>query len=107
MNARQMTRNEKRSLQNQKAIWGAGAVVSFLMVIGGILASEDSGIYYVSDYDNGYIFRVIDRKEVVLEESRELIDKYHQMLINERQQAILRNWAATITDIYKIKDLRY
>ncbi len=76
-------------------------------LIGGILASEDSGIYYVSDYDNGYIFRVIDRKEVVLEESRELIDKYHQMLINERQQAILRNWAATITDIYKIKDLRY
>ena len=76
-------------------------------LIGGILITEDDGIYYVSDYDNGYIFRVADREEVNISESKELIDKYHQMLINERQQALLRNWGATIIDIYRVKDFRY
>lgn len=76
-------------------------------LLGGILVAEDDGVYYVSDYDNGYIFRVIDREEVNISQSQELIDKYQQILINERQQALLKNWAATVTDVYKVKDLRY
>ncbi len=76
-------------------------------LIGGILASKDNDTYFISDYDYGYIFRIIDREEIKLEESKELIDKYHQMLINEKQQMMLSNWAATITDVYNIKDLRY
>lgn len=76
-------------------------------LLGGILVAEDDGVYYVSDYDNGYIFRVIEREEVNISQSQDLIDKYQQILINERQQALLKNWAATVTDIYKVKDLRY
>ncbi len=76
-------------------------------LIGGILASDDNNVYFISDYDYGYIFRIIERDEIKLDDSRELIDKYHQMLINEKQQMMLSNWAATITDIYNIKDLRY
>ncbi len=76
-------------------------------LIGGILASEDNNVYFISDYDYGYIFRIIERDEIKLDDSRELIDKYHQMLINEKQQMMLQNWAVTITDIYNIKDLRY
>ncbi len=76
-------------------------------LFGAIFAAKENEIYFVSDDNYNYIFRVLKLQEVKVAENKNLIDKYHQMLINKRQQMLLENWSYSIRKDFEIKDYRY
>ncbi len=76
-------------------------------LVGAVMAAEDNKVFFLTGESEGYIFKVIGREDVDMKNVNNLVDKYHQMLINEKQRMILSDWSSFVMDKYKVKDLRY
>ncbi|MDY6787182.1 MAG: peptidylprolyl isomerase [candidate division WOR-3 bacterium] len=74
---------------------------------GAVMASKPDSFYYSTDYEQGYIFRLIEMEPVNLQDNEELVDKYRNMIINEKQQMFINAWQIALRDIFEIKDYRY
>lgn len=76
-------------------------------LVGAVMAAENNKVYFVTGENEGYIFKVTERQDVDAANINNIVDKYHQMLINEKQRTILADWGTYIMEKYKVKDLRY